>query len=162
MEFLNDSKIQLPAEFKPAEGIVTWEGSIASSFTGIHKLRFTYGGYIKLWLDGKLQFDLWRKAWNPAPVLIDLEMQKDKKVVIKIEWIPEGSESYISFKWLEPILSEAKNDVGFVSEAGQLLDYYFIYGKNIDEVISGYRLLTGKATIVPQWAMGFWQKQGAL
>ncbi len=29
----------------------------------------------------------------------------------------------------------------------------------MDEVISGYRVLTGKATIVPQWAMGFWQSR---
>jgi alpha-D-xyloside xylohydrolase len=34
------------------------------------------------------------------------------------------------------------------------LDYYFIFGNNIDEVISGYRTLTGKAQIMPEWL--FW------
>ena len=29
----------------------------------------------------------------------------------------------------------------------------------MDEVISGYRTITGKATIVPKWAMGFWQSR---
>ena len=29
----------------------------------------------------------------------------------------------------------------------------------MDDVIAGYRTLTGKATIVPQWAMGFWQSR---
>jgi alpha-D-xyloside xylohydrolase len=29
----------------------------------------------------------------------------------------------------------------------------------MDEVISGYRKLTGKATMVPKWAMGFWQSR---
>ena len=29
----------------------------------------------------------------------------------------------------------------------------------MDEVISGYRTLTGKAPIVPKWAMGFWQSR---
>lgn len=159
MEFLNDSKLYLPVEFKPASGVVTWEGSLASDFTGIHKLRLTYGGYIKVWLDGNLLLDRWRKAWNPAPALLDLDMQKGKKVPVKIEWIPEGGESYLSFKWLEPIAADEQNKFGFSSEAGRQLDYYFIWGKNMDEVISGYRTLTGKATIVPRWALGFWQSR---
>ncbi len=159
MEFLNDSKLQLPPEFKPADGLVTWEGSIASEFTGMHKLRFTYGGYIKVWLNGQLRLDRWRKAWNPAPALLELNMQKSQRTAIKIEWIPEGTESYISFKWIEPLPTDKQNEFGFSSEAGQQLDYYFIYGKNMDEVISGYRVLTGKATIVPKWAMGFWQSR---
>lgn len=36
-------------------------------------------------------------------------------------------------------------------------DYYFIYGRSMDEVISGYRTLNGKASILPKWAFGFWQ-----
>ena len=34
MEFLGDSKIQLPAAFTPATGMVTWEGSLASNLSG--------------------------------------------------------------------------------------------------------------------------------
>ena len=29
-------------------------------------------GYMKVWLDGKLVLDHWRKAWNPAPALISM------------------------------------------------------------------------------------------
>ena len=39
------------------------------------------------------------------------------------------------------------------------LDYYFIFGNNIDEVISGYRTLTGKAQIMPEWLFGYWQSR---
>ena len=42
---------------------------------------------------------------------------------------------------------------------GNEIDYYFIYGNSMDEVISGYRTLTGKAQIMPKWAMGFWQSR---
>ncbi len=52
-----------------------------------------------------------------------------------------------------------QNSFSFSSEAGQQVDYYFIYGNNMDEVISGYRTLTGKAPIVPKWALGFWQSR---
>ncbi len=159
MEYLNDSRIRLPAEFKPTTGVVTWEGSIASGITGRHTLRFTYGGYIKVWLNNQLVLDRWRKAWNPAPALVDVVMQKEQKVPIKIEWIPEGAESYISLKWIEPLPPAEQNSFDFASEAAEQLDYYFIYGKNMDSVISGYRLLTGKAPIVPKWALGFWQSR---
>ena len=159
MPYVNDSKLKLPAEFKPENGSVTWEGSIASSFDGEHKLRFTYGGYIKVWLDGKLVLDRWRRAWNPAPALLDVQMQQGKKLPIKIEWIPEGGESYISLNWIEPLPAKDQNTFAFASEAGQQMDYYFVYGNNIDEVISGYRTLTGKAPIMPRWSMGFWQSR---
>ena len=83
-----------------------------------------------------------------------------KKFRFSIEWIPEGGESYLSLKWQEP-LSRGRTKLisAFASEAGQQIDYYFIYGNNMDEVIAGYRTLTGKAPIVPKWALGFWQSR---
>lgn len=159
MEFLGDSKIQLPAIFTAATGAVTWEGSLASYLSGLHQFRFTFGGSLKVWLNGKLVLDHWRKAWNPAPALIPFHFKKGEKVPVKIEWIPEGGESYISLKWQEPLSAAEQNSFGFSSEAGQQIDYYFIYGNNMDQVISGYRNLTGKAPIVPKWALGFWQSR---
>jgi len=157
--WLGDSKKLLPAAFTPATGSVIWEGSIASEITGLHTFRLTYGGYVKVYVDGKLQVDRWREAWNPGTAVLDLPMEKNKKVPIKIEWSPDGDESYLSLKWLEPLPPAQTNDISFSSEAGQQLDYYFIYGTNMDEVIAGYRLLTGKSTIAPKWAMGLWQSR---
>lgn len=158
MEFLGDAKIQLPREFMPAAGMVTWEGSLASYFSGLHQFRFTFGGSLKVWLDGKLVLDHWRKAWNPAPAVVPFEVVKGERIPVKIQWIPEG-ESYLSVKWQEPLSGEERDCFGFSSEAARQLDYYFIYGNNMDEVIAGYRRLTGKAPIVPKWALGFWQSR---
>jgi alpha-D-xyloside xylohydrolase len=158
MEFLNDSKIVLPKEFNAASGIVTWEGSIASYFTGLHQFKFTYGGCLKIWLNNQLVLDRWRKAWNPAPALLPVNFKSGEKISLKIQWIPEG-DSYLSVKWQEPLSPEEENSFSFSSEAGQQIDYYFICGNNMDEVISGYRNLTGKAPIVPKWALGFWQSR---
>jgi alpha-D-xyloside xylohydrolase len=159
MEFLGDSKLVLPALFTAATGSVTWEGSIASNFSGLHKLRFTFGGTLKVWLNGKQVLDHWRKAWNPAPALLPVNLKSGEKVAIRIEWIPEGAESYISLKWQEPLTAKEQNAFSFNSEAGKQVDYYFIYGNNMDEVIAGYRNITGKAPIVPKWALGFWQSR---
>src|SRR5688572_27106519 len=54
MEFLGESRIKLPKEFTGEKGLVTWEGSIASQLSGLHQLRFIFGGSLKVWLDGKL------------------------------------------------------------------------------------------------------------
>lgn len=158
-EFLNDSKLFLPKEFKPENGVATWEGSIASELDGVHKIRFTYAGYAKVWIDGKLVLDRWRQAWNPGSAILDVDLKKGRKYAFKVEWIPNGGESYLSFKWLPPLTGEEKNSFSFSSEAGKALDYYFVHGQNMDEVIAGYRRLTGKAVMLPRWAFGKWQSR---
>jgi alpha-D-xyloside xylohydrolase len=158
-EFLGDSKLYLPKEFKPENGVATWEGDVASDVSGIHKFRFTYAGYLKLWINGQLLLDRWRQNWNPGSAIVDVDLQKGKKYAFKAEWIPYGGESYLSFKWLPPLTEQEKNSYTFSSEAGQQLDYYFVYGNNIDDVIAGYRQLTGKAVLMPKWAFGFWQSR---
>ena len=45
------------------------------------------------------------------------------------------------------------------SESGDGIDYYFLYGPEIDDVIGGYRTLTGRASMLPDWAFGFWQSK---
>jgi alpha-D-xyloside xylohydrolase len=37
------------------------------------------------------------------------------------------------------------------------IDYYFMYGPEFDQIISGYRTITGQARMWPKWAYGFWQ-----
>ena len=45
------------------------------------------------------------------------------------------------------------------TEADEEMDYYFIAGESMDAIIKGYRLLTGKAVMLPRWAYGFIQAQ---
>lgn len=157
--YLDDTKKGLPKEFVPQNGAVTWEGSIASDFDGVHTFLVTYAGTAKVWIDGKLLVDRWRQAWNPGSQLVTLDLQKGKKYAIKILWTPDGTESYLSVKWLNPVPAQDANAYGFSSEAGKQLDYYFIKGNTMDDAIAGYRTVTGKATLVPRWAMGFWQSR---
>lgn len=157
--YVNDSKLHLPKEFNVEKGVINWEGSITSGVAGMHKIRLTYAGYTKVWIDGKLVFDKWRQAWNPGSGVINQLFEKDKPLSVRIEWIPDGGESYITVKWLPPVPAPDVNSFAIDAEAGKQVDYYFVYGHNTDEVISGYRLLTGKPQIVPKWAMGFWQSR---
>lgn len=41
------------------------------------------------------------------------------------------------------------------------LDYYFIAGSSMDDLIDGYRFLTGKTAMLPRWAYGYVQSKEA-
>jgi alpha-D-xyloside xylohydrolase len=150
---------KFPDSIKMENAVVSYEGTVASALPGLYQLQLKYAGYIKVWFDGKLVADYWRQAWNPGAALLDLVLQKDKKVKVKIEWIPDGGESYIGITCLPPAPEVMKNTFALSSESGQAVNYYFMYGPSADEVISGYRTITGKAVLMPKWSMGFWQSR---
>lgn len=47
----------------------------------------------------------------------------------------------------------------FLSEVGECIDYYVMYGDNADGVIAQMRELTGRAPMFPLWTYGFWQSK---
>ncbi|HEX9006058.1 MAG TPA: TIM-barrel domain-containing protein, partial [Bacteroidota bacterium] len=46
-----------------------------------------------------------------------------------------------------------------LSEVGDGINYYFIAGRSIDDVIAGYREATGRVPMFPRWAFGYWQSK---
>jgi alpha-D-xyloside xylohydrolase len=49
------------------------------------------------------------------------------------------------------------NYLYITSEVADVIDYYFLYGPELDNVVAGYRELTGQAPMFGKWAYGFWQ-----
>ncbi|MBN1155938.1 DUF5110 domain-containing protein [candidate division KSB1 bacterium] len=45
------------------------------------------------------------------------------------------------------------------SEVADEINYFFIYGKDIDSIVSAYRKLTGKSPMYPKWAFGYIQSK---
>lgn len=45
------------------------------------------------------------------------------------------------------------------TEADDELDFYFIAGDNMNDIVKEYRKLTGKAAMLPKWAFGYMQSQ---
>ncbi len=157
-QYLDDLN-KMPNEFPLQEGKVVWTGSIASDESGIHKFMLYSAGYFKMWFDGELIIDNWRQTWNPWSRIVELNMEASRSYPIKIEWIPDGGESYIAIKYKSPFDPVEQNKLSLWSEVADQIDYYYISGDKLDEVIAGYRELTGKAPILPKWAMGFWQSR---
>ncbi|MFD2033242.1 TIM-barrel domain-containing protein [Belliella marina] len=153
------SSLEKMPDFNRAKGAVTWSGYIQPEDTGLHTFKMSYSGYIKIWMDGELKIDTWRESWNPGFVEFGHHLDSRDKHQVKISWIPESDQSFLSLNYLDPQTEAEGNTFGFASEAGEQIDYYFVYGENMDQVISGYRTLTGKAQVMPKWAMGFWQSR---
>jgi alpha-D-xyloside xylohydrolase len=50
-------------------------------------------------------------------------------------------------------------DLALTSIAGNSVDYYFIYGPEMDQIIHEYRSMTGHTPMLAKWAYGFFQSK---
>ena len=57
------------------------------------------------------------------------------------------------------LFEDNANGMTFDSEAGEGIDYYFMYGGSADGVIAQMRHLTGDVPMFPLWTYGFWQSK---
>lgn len=150
--------INLPQNFDYAGSNVTYEGYIEPSETGLYKFIMYYSGYQTIYIDGKKVVDTrWRTAWNPNSYKFQVNLQAGKKVPVKIEWEPNGAVAYCGLRVYAPV--KDGEQLSWWGQMQDMIDYYFIYGKDMDDIIAGYRTLTGKAPIMPNWAMGYWQSR---
>ena len=148
----------LPKGFRLNGSTVVYEGYIEAPVDRQYHFMLYYAGYIKVYIGGKeVVPERWRTAWNPNTYRFCKTLPKGKRQQLRIEWRPDGDVSYCGLRVAKPNKDQRKLSVW--CEMAKDMDYYFIAGKNLDEVISGYRTLTGKASLYPKWALGFWQSR---
>ena len=150
----------LPANIPFKNATVAYEGEIESSNSGTYRFILYYAGYVKVYMDNELVVtERWRTAWNPNSYKFEIDLEAGKRVPLRVEWRPDGGRSYFGLRVQTPLSAEEQNRQVWWSEMNKKLDYYFVYGSSMDEIISGYRTLTGKSQIMPKWAMGYWQSR---
>ena len=132
-----------------------WQGSILAPVTGDYQFQAYSNGGIQVWFDGKLVMNHWRQSWNPTNDQVLVHLLAGHKYPINIQNDPE-QQSTLTFQWKTPPPSA---DTSFWSQVGDGIDYTFVYGPSPDQVIAGYRFLTGKATMLPNWVFGLWQSR---
>jgi alpha-D-xyloside xylohydrolase len=158
-ENLTDVK-NFPEGFPFWQSEITWDGELEAAESGEYEFKLYYAGYTRVFMDGvEVVKERWRTAWNPNTYKFRIHLEAGKRVPVSIRWKPDGGISYLGLKAMGPLDPGKQGRLSLWSEMGQELDYYFIHGENMDRVISGYRTLTGKAPIMPQWAYGFWQSR---
>ena len=139
---------------------VTYEGTITAHQTGDYHFIQYYAGFQSTVVDGvEVMSRRWRPAWNPNSYKFTVHLEAGKPTPLKIEWEPDGDVSYIGLRVAPLETPEQESCLTFWSEFEPQADYYFIAGDNYDGVIKGYRQLTGKAQVMPKWALGFWQSR---
>ena len=57
------------------------------------------------------------------------------------------------------LFEDNANGMTFTSEAGQGVDYYFMYGGSADGIIAQMRYLSGDVPMFPLWTYGYWQSK---
>ena len=148
----------LPKDIKLNGAKVLYEGFIEAPQDMKYHFILYYAGYIKVYIGGKeVVAERWRTAWNPNTYKFRKVLEKGKRYQLRIEWRPDGDVSYCGLRVAKP--NKQQNKISIWSEMAKDMDYYFIAGENADEIISGYRTLTGKAPVYPKWVLGFWQSR---
>ncbi|MGA7538386.1 MAG: TIM-barrel domain-containing protein [Steroidobacteraceae bacterium] len=136
---------------------VVWTGKIEAKTGGLHTFSLYGSDYQKLWIGGRKVIDAWRQNWNPWYRNFYVRMRPGEPLRIRLVWDREGG--YLALLHRPPRTRAARDRLSLYSEAGQAIDYYFIRGGDLDQVIGGYRHVTGRAVLLPRWAYGFWQSR---
>ena len=152
--------VNLPEGFPFMESEVTYEGFVEAPQTGDYQFILYYAGYTAVSVDGKIVVpERWRTAWNPNAFKFTVHLEAGEKTPLRIDWKPDGGVSYCGLRVYDVVDPEKQAKHSWWSEMTKQMDWYFIAGEDMDEVIGGYRKLTGKAQIMPKWAMGYWQSR---
>jgi alpha-D-xyloside xylohydrolase len=146
------------ADKKPVKGAtVVWEGFVEPKTSGVQKFKLYSSSYAKLYVDGQLKIDRWRQNWNPWFHNFTAPMKAGTRHKVRVEWEP--NDGYVALLHNDPIPAAQQKSLTLTSDVAHAIDYYFVSGDNLDQVVSGYRELTGKAEAMPRWAYGFWQSR---
>lgn len=145
-----------PSQFAlPPDGAsVRWEGEVLANETGDYTFQTFANLGIKLWVEDQLVINYWRQNWLSWKRVAKVHFEAGHRYRLKLEYVSEASPQRVQLLWKTP---SKDNATSLWSEVGEGTDYYFCYGPEIDQVISGYRRLTGRASLLPIWAYGLWQ-----
>jgi alpha-D-xyloside xylohydrolase len=142
----------------PAQGDISvrWEGSVRALATGDYTFNTYSNAGIKLWVDGRLLIDRWRQGWLPWTDVARVRFEAGHTYPVRLEWRKDQGIETMKLRWKTPPASSATS---LWSEVGDGIDYYYVYGPSLDDVVAGYRSLTGEAPLMPRWAFGLWQSR---
>jgi alpha-D-xyloside xylohydrolase len=143
----------------PAEGqwSARWEGEVRADATGDYQFQTFSTDGVKMWIDDRLVMDHWRQSWLPWIEVARVRFEKGKRYRVRLEYTKDqGGIQAMQLTWKTPAPNA---DTSLWSEVGDGVDYYFVYGPDLDDVVGGYRRVTGEAAMLPRWAFGLWQSR---
>jgi alpha-D-xyloside xylohydrolase len=141
----------------PGPASVRWTGEIEPEVSGDYTFQTFSNGGIKLWIDDRLVADHWRQNWLPWKEVAKVHLEARHRHKIRVEWVKEEGMETVQLLWKTS--SPRPPSTSLWSEVGDGIDYYLVRGPRLDDVVAGYRRLTGQAPMIPRWALGLWQSR---
>ena len=151
----------------PGPASVRWTGEVDPPVTGEYTFQTFSNGGIKVWIDDRLVIDHWRQDWLPWKDVARVRLEANRRAKLRVEWTKDQGMETVQLAWKTPLSKEGTEKgslppaetISLWSEVGDGLDYYFVYGPELDQVVAGYRRITGPAPMIPRWALGLWQSR---
>jgi len=137
---------------------VRWTGEVETDATGDYQFQTFSNAGIKLWIDDKLVINHWRQGWLPWKDVAKVRFEGKRRHKLRLEWSRDQNMETVQLLWKPPAAPTA-GPTSLWSEVGDGIDYYFVYGPDLDKVVAGYRRITGAAPMIPRWALGLWQSR---
>ena len=150
------SQIAISARGRGAASLWTrFQGELVPPTTGDYQFKTYSNGRIKMWLDGKVVVDHWRQGWLTENDQIKVRLEAGRHYAIKLEYGGDEAKT-MELTWKPP---DPDENTSLWSDVAGGVDYYFVYGPALDQVVAGFRSLTGQAPMMPEWAFGLWQSR---
>jgi alpha-D-xyloside xylohydrolase len=141
-------------DFNPADQSieidpVTGKGKFTTGAKGVYGFLLTSDNRKQLTLQvgGQEVIDL-TNEWTPSTASGTASLEANKEYEVLAHGGPGG---------VHLAVRPPQQTTTFRAEVGKAIDYYFLYGPELNRVISVYRALTGEAPLFPKWAYGYWQ-----
>lgn len=135
-------------------GMVNWTGSVTAPTTGDYTFKTWSSGLTQLTVNNELIIDHWRQGWLPNEDIGRVHLTAGQVVPVRLQWASDIGVNIARLLWKPPV---ANRTTSLWSQVADGIDYYFIYGPELDGVVGGYRRVTGQAPMMPRWAYGLWQ-----
>jgi len=141
----------------PGPASVRWTGEIEPKVTGEHTFQTYSNGGITVWIDDRMVINHWRQDWLPWKEVAKVHLEANRRHKIRVEWTKDQAMETAQLLWKTP--ASKPQATSLWSEVGDGVDYYFVYGPQLDDVVAGYRRITGAAPMIPRWGLGLWQSR---
>lgn len=130
---------------------------VTPEVTGDYLFKTFASGDLKLTVGGALVVNHWKQGWLPDEETARVRLTAGQAVPVRIQWTSDIDVNTLSLLWKAP--SDAPAATSLWSDVGDGIDYYFMFGPELDRVIAGYRRVTGRASLMPRWAFGLFQSR---
>jgi alpha-D-xyloside xylohydrolase len=149
-------------KLSPAAGMpndnysIRWTGKILTEAAGTYTFRSLEDDGLRVWVNNTLLINDW--ATHPLTNKEgSISLAANTKYNITVEYFEATDKSLVRLEWKKP--SSANTAFSFYSDIGDQIDYYMIYGPEIDQIVAGYQAVTGSVPLLPKWSYGFFQSR---